>query len=306
MWFREKYKIITENPYNKKELNGLGMIIYSEWDYSFRMVMQTENIVHLFLNYSLGWKCSNYAFLESIPLINTLDIIDIHSNGIRSVEKQYDLITLSLNVPNCYNVNFNVFRNLKNVFYYGNRYNESLFLCKSIENLYIDNLKIGSKQYIANLTNLRVLSIANSDLEDLSFLKYTKFLNSLTIINCKKILSFNSISELNGLVKLDIRGIKNLHDINFISNLQDLEIIIIETDYLDSIHPLINLTNIKAFALLGKNFVIEDKDLSPIEHLKKLSMLNIPNKKCYSARINNYWNWNDFGKARDNWLSNKD
>ena len=216
MWFREKYKIITENPYNKKELNGLGMIIHCEWDDSFRMVMQTKNIVHLFLNYSLGWKCSNYAFLENIPLINTLDIIDIHSNGIKSVEKQYDLITLSLNAPNCYNINFNVFRNLKNVFYYGNRYNESLFLCKSIESLYIDNLKIGSKQYIANLTNLRVLSIANSDLEDLSFLKYTKFLNSLTIINCKKILSFNSISELNGLVKLDIRGIKNLHDLNFI------------------------------------------------------------------------------------------
>ena len=24
MWYKEKYRIVTENPYNKEKLNGLG------------------------------------------------------------------------------------------------------------------------------------------------------------------------------------------------------------------------------------------------------------------------------------------
>ena len=279
------------------------MIIYDEWNDSFRIIMQHKGIVHLFLNYSLGWKCSDYTFLECLPLLNTLEIIDIHSKGIKSIEKQYKLVTLSLNIPNGYGINYKVFSDLKSVFCYGKKYNASLFSCKSIENLYIDELKIGDKHAINQLINLRELTIANSNITSLSFLRNLKYLNSLAIINCKRIQSFIDISELNNLLKLDIRGVNNLHDINFVSWLHNIEIIIIETDFLNSIRPLTNLANLKALALLGRNFIIEDKDLTPIECLKKLSILNIPNRNCYSMKINNYWNWNDYGKSRNSWLT---
>ena len=28
MWYKEKYRIVTENPYNKEKLNGLGLVIF--------------------------------------------------------------------------------------------------------------------------------------------------------------------------------------------------------------------------------------------------------------------------------------
>lgn len=54
MWYKEKYRIVTENPYNKEKLNGLGLVIYSEWKDSFVNIIQKNEIKHLFLNYSLG------------------------------------------------------------------------------------------------------------------------------------------------------------------------------------------------------------------------------------------------------------
>lgn len=53
MWYKEKYRIVTENPYNKEKLNGLGLVIYSEWKDSFVNIIQKNEIKHLFLNYSL-------------------------------------------------------------------------------------------------------------------------------------------------------------------------------------------------------------------------------------------------------------
>ena len=76
MWYKEKYRIVTENPYNKEKLNGLGLVIYSEWKDSFVNIIQKNEIKHLFLNYSLGRKCSDYTFLRYIKPIETLEIID--------------------------------------------------------------------------------------------------------------------------------------------------------------------------------------------------------------------------------------
>ena len=49
MWYKEKYRIVTENPYNKEKLNGLGLVIYSEWKDSFVNIIQKNEIKHLFL-----------------------------------------------------------------------------------------------------------------------------------------------------------------------------------------------------------------------------------------------------------------
>jgi len=65
---------------------------------------------------------------------------------------------------------------------------------------------------------------------------------------------------LKNLIRIEIRGIKNFHDINFLANLKNIEIVIIETDKLTSIKPLTDLKRIKALALFGKNFLIEDME----------------------------------------------
>lgn len=55
MFIREKYKIVIENPYSKKALNGFGLVMYCECNDSFVRVIQDNNVKHLFLNYTLGF-----------------------------------------------------------------------------------------------------------------------------------------------------------------------------------------------------------------------------------------------------------
>ena len=119
------------------------------------------------------------------------------------------------------------------MFCYGDKRNDSLFSCNSIEKLYIDDFRIGDKHCIGNLKNLKDLTIANSNITSLSFAKELLQLKSLTIL------------------------------------------------------------------------LIEDMDLTPIYNLEQLSMLDIPNRKCYPVKINCYWNWDDYGKIRKIWLTEK-
>ena len=110
---------------------------------------------------------------------------------------------------------------------------------------------------------------------------------------------------MRAVIRIEIRGIKNLHNINFLANSKNIEVVIIETDKLASIKSLAGLKWIKALALFGKNLLIEDMDLTPIYNLEQLSMLDISNRKCYPVKINCYWNWDDYGKIRKNWLTKK-
>ena len=141
MWYKEKYRIVTENPYNKEKLNGLGLVIYSEWKDSFVNIIQKNEIKHLFLNYSLGWKCSDYTFLRYIKPIETLEIIDTHSVGIKNVEQQHELVTLCLNLPNANDIDYHAFYHLKNVFCYGDKRNDSLFSDHSAQTVPLVSLK---------------------------------------------------------------------------------------------------------------------------------------------------------------------
>lgn len=101
-------------------------------------------------------------------------------------------------------------------------------------------------------------------------------MSKFTILRCKKLIHTSIADTLTrNLIRIEIRGVKNLHDINFLANSKNIEVVIIETDKLASIKSLAGLKRIKALALFGKNFLIEDMDLTPIYNLEQLSMLDI-------------------------------
>lgn len=304
MILNKKYKIVTSNPYTNEVLHGRGLVIRSKWKDSYAAVIANHGIKHLFLNYSLGWECDDYSFLASMTGIKSVDIIDCHSHGIEAIEYLADIEALSLNVPDAYDIDYRKFNGLRSLFCYGRKPNESLFECRTIEELYIDEFVSADSQRIGDLRSLKRLTIANSDLSDLSFLCNLNELTHLVLTNCKSITSFKPISFLPHLNRLEIRG-SRIHDVSFLGDATSLETLIIETDYMDSIDPLKNLTSLKALALIGSKMVIKDGDLTAINSLKNLSMLDIPNRRIYSHQIHNYWNWKDYGVHSQVWITPK-
>lgn len=299
----KKYKIVSNNPYNDNPLNYKGLFIKDNWRDQYIDVIKKNNIKALFLNCSWGWNCNDYSFFQKIPKLKEIDIIDSESDSIKSIEHQNELEILGLNIPDSYFIDFSQLPQLRELFVYGRKNNLTLYQCISLEKLYIDEFKLGDKHSLNQLHNLRELTIANSNVTSLKFLEDLKKIEKLELYNCRKILSFSYIEGLENLKRLHISGYKNINDISFICSLKNLEILLIDAGIVDSLEPIAHLPNLKALAIVGNNSIIKDRNIEPIKSLNKLSILNINNHKSYNYKINNYWNWNDYGKARNNWVT---
>ena len=302
--FKKKFKIITKNPYDNSSLNYNGIIIKGEWKESYFELITKKNIKALFLNCSLGWSEDNYDFFEKLPpTIEEIDILDDYIKNLRGLEIQKKLTRLKLDAIIQSEINFKKLTSLNELYIHAeNLVEESLYDVIHLEKLHIDEFKQKDNHQLGNLVNLNKLTIGNSNITSLEFLKKLDKLETLELYNCKKVLNFSAIKHLKNLKRLDISGYKNIGDISFVSNLKDLEVLLIDAGIVDSIKPLSNLFNLKALSIYGKNSKIKDCDLDPIRQLKNLSILDIVNKKDYNNKIKNYWNWDSYGNIKNDWL----
>ena len=60
MWYKEKYRIVTENPYNKEKLNGLEII--DTHSVGIKNVEQQHELVTLCLNLPNANDIDYHAF----------------------------------------------------------------------------------------------------------------------------------------------------------------------------------------------------------------------------------------------------
>lgn len=305
--FPRNYNLVHSNPCDGQPLSYLGIVVKSTWLDTLSSIISRKNVKAWFLNIELGWRCKRYSFLRDIPKILELDIVDSHSQGIEGVEYQDELVDLGLNLPNAYSIDFRKLRKLRILFLYGRKQNRTLYECSSLEELYIDEMKLGDDHELSRLVNLRKLTIGNSNLTDFSFLQSLSKLEKLTLLNCENLKSLSMVGALPGLKHLHVAGMKDVGDLDFVHHLKNLEILVVEDAIVVSIVPVSGLDSLKAaLAIFGRNSRISDGNLEPISHLQNLSMLNIPNRRHYNYHVNNLWDWNNLDKPRHGWLSKKD
>lgn len=303
--FGINYKVIKENPYDKTKLPYKGLLVKSKWKDSYARVIEDEDVKALSLNIEFKWSCDDYAFLGTIPKLLEIHILDAHVRGIEAISAQDQLTELSLDVPDAYTIDYTRLVALKKLFTYGKKKNDSLYQCTSLEDLYINEMKVGDRHELGNLVNLKKLSIANSDITKLDFLSQLKQLEWLELDNCKKISSFEPVSNLKRLKRLHINEYKDIGDISFLEGLNAMEVLVIEAGKVKSIAPLAGLTELKALAIYGMTSGIADGNLGPLLNLKKIGILDIPSRKYYNYSITSHWNWDDVDKPRTNWLTKK-
>lgn len=302
-FFKRELIIDTKNPYDGKQLNGYAAQINGWWKSEYTKLFIKKGVKHLFLNTALGWRCDNYDFLTSLPSIETLVLVEEREMSLKRIESLKTLRNLEITTPYCYDIDFSVFKHLESLFCSAEKPIPSVFQCTSLKELYLDEFKLGNKHQLSQLHNLKILTIGYSNLPNIDFLYSLPKIEKLTLYNNKLITDFSTISNLTSLNWIDLRGLKNLHEIDFLKNIESLNVLLLEGGAIESIQPICNHQELKAISLTGPKFYIKDGDLTPINTLSNLSMLFINNRKTYNAHINNMWNWNNYGKPRYDWLS---
>lgn len=293
-----EYEIISKNPYNGKELieSVKGILIKGPWKEEYKAIIVDNQIRSIFLNIAKGWECESYSFLKDIPEMLEIDIIDSNDKDIHSVESQLSLKSLSLNMPIGSIIDLSIMGQLEECYIVWNKNVNSIFDAISLKRLYIDNFKAKDDHRLKNLKNLKELTVANSNMTSLEFLNSLKdTIQTLELLNCKKIVDFIPITMLNGLKKLNIDGYKDIRSIEFIKGLENLEILLLNVGRIDSIEPLLELKRLKALSFFGTSTYIEDGNLQPLTSIKELSMLMLVDRKHYTHKVVKPWNWKHFG-----------
>ncbi len=282
------------NPYNVKDYTfGKGLML-RKWDDSILKYVYQNNIESIFINISRGWYGgTDFSFLSELTMIKELSIIVGESKNLSSIEKMLALESMDLSINGKEFVNFTKLQNLKNCFISWWPKAASIFELNSLEELYVDNLRLKDYSNFTINSNLKKLTIGNSSIDNLSFLKELQDLTALNFFNCKKITDFSMVGSCFKLKRIDLRGccLKNL---DFIKELKDLEVLLIgDTGDIESISEISKLKKLKAISLSGKTNVL-DGDLTPLTYLPVLSMVNFNNRRHYTHKLNKAWNWDNF------------
>lgn len=301
--FHRDLVIGNTNPNDGKPMNGVVAQINGKWKDEYVDILVKKNVKHLFISTSLGWTCDNYDFLTQLKSLETLDIFDGRDISIKQIESLKDLRTIELCVLNYDDIDFSLFKHLESFYCDAEKELSSIFQCVTLKKLYLDEFKMGDKHQMSKLRNLENLTIGNSNISNIEFVRNLPLLKKFVILNNKKITDFSPISSLKSLNWLELRGVKNIHTINFLEYLTDINVLLLECAAIDSIRPITNHQNLKALSLAGSNFSINDGDLTPIASLNNLSMLFISNDKTYNFRVNNEWNWNNYGNPKHDWIT---
>lgn len=270
------------------------VVVGGPWTEGVSDFVSRNAIEILTLNSAKGWCTFDYNFLCKLRGVKKLVVISSSATGLSAIENMDSLEEVSITTSTKDVVDFGKLSNLKKCYLYWWKGAESILECAGLSEAYFDKIKLADFSLLNKLKGLKVLTIANSQLEDLEWLFSFSNLRSLEVLNCKKIKNFEPISRLSTLEKLSIRGCKQLGNLDFIDGLSSLEVLVTsDCGSIDSISPMTNLVNLKAFSFSG-NTNVEDGDLSVLEGLPNLAMLMFQGRRHYSHKLIKKWNWDNF------------
>ena len=286
---------LVTNPYNSEgSANRPGVMLTGPWTNDLAEFVKNEDIKAIYLNSAKGWTGSDYSFLKNLENIEELNIISAKGNELVSIESMTNLRELSITCASSDTIDFTNLPNLETAYIYWWKGASSILHCSSLKSLYLDSAKLKDYSPLGELKDLNALTIANSNVESLSFLESLESLNRLELLNLKKLSQFNEIASCKALGRLTISGSKLLSNLDFVRNLHNLEVLVVsDNGDIQSLEPLSNLKSIKALSFAGSSD-IKDGDLSILEKLPNLAMLMFRERKHYSHKLIKKWNWDNF------------
>lgn len=273
-----------------KSKYGLKAIIKTAWKDSFLKSLLDKEIGELELNDGKGWKSENVDFLEFLPSLSSLIIIDLNLKSIDAIHHLNELKELKI-ITYCKKpINFHCFPKLIDCSFEWINGSESLFEVSNIEKLFINNYKEKSSKVFSKLINLTELTILNSSIEDLQGISILKNLKSLRLGNLKKVSSLQGIGELQQLEVLEVQRCKEVFTVFEIFDLSNLKcLLLLDLGEIASIKGIETLSNLEDFLFYGSTNVL-DGDISPVFKLKNLVKISFQNRRHYTHKRE------DFGK----------
>lgn len=263
---------------------GVKATIKTKWKDSLIDLLVNRDIRELELNIGKGWRGKNIEFLKELPHLRSLVIGDLTLELIEPIHYLHELIELELETYSDSPVNFNAFPKLTSCWFEWIKGSDSLFDCRNLKSLRVNNYKKKSSEPFSRLMKLEQLALLNSPVEDLAGLFELKHLKELRIARLSKIADLGQISLLKELKILDIgtcKGIRSVSEVFFLGKLKAL--FLSNIGDIETLRGIESLTELEQL-IFDESTNIVDGDLSPILSLKRLKKISFQNRRHYTHR----------------------
>lgn len=269
---------------------GTKAIIKVRWRDSLLELLVNRDIAELELNIGKGWRGKDIEFVKHLPRLQSLIVQDDTLEQIEPIHYLHELVELNLSTYSDIPVNFNAFPKLTGCWFEWIKGSDSLFDCRGLKSLGVNNYKKKSSEPFSNLKQLEKLSLLNSGVEDLKGIFELTDLTCIRIARLRKITSLSGIAALKNLEVLEIGTCKGIGSVSETFSLGKLKaLFLLNIGNIDTLHGLENLTELEQF-IFDESTCIIDGDISPVLSLKKLKKISFQNRSHYTHTRE------DFGK----------
>jgi Leucine-rich repeat (LRR) protein len=263
---------------------GRRAVITSAWSAEMTDYLLANNILELELNDGKGWRHGDLSFLEKLPRLQSLTIIDLRIPSVSPIHFLPELRALTVITYCKTEIIFSAFPGLVECAVVWRSKATSLFECTTLKKLFVNRYDGKDVAPFTRLINLESLSILNAPVKGLQGLSDLKELRSLRLANLKRLTSLTGIEGLANLEELEIHTCRAVGSIEEVSSLSRLQKLFLNNDGdIESLSPLKKLHLLEAMTFSESTNIL-DGDLTPLLRQKHLARISFQNRRHYSHK----------------------
>lgn len=263
-------------------IEGPRVVLRGPWTHQVEQYMRREGVRELCLNHARGWSGHDVRFLERLPDLTALTILDLKIDDIEGVHHLSALRHLELSTYDATAVDFGGFPDLQRCVFYWRPGSESLFECTSLRDLFIHRYAGSSSDPFARLTNLQRLAIANSGVREIRGLASLERLEFLGLYNLKPLQSLDGVEGLRRLQALEVNGCRRVSSVQQVGCLPHLRRLQLnDGGKIDTLSWLSSNRELEEVLFYGSTYIV-DGDLSALTTLPHLTKVSFQQRRHYS------------------------
>jgi hypothetical protein len=274
---------LTTGPY------GPMMIVMQCWSNEVLEISKSNQVVDIALNGAKGWRDTDLEFLQEVPELLGLRIIEANSL-LKSVEGIHALAKLRLLYLTCNvekPIHLDSFPSLEELSVNWHRHIGGWENLVNLRSLHLQECGWHDFLKLQASVQLGKLSCFDSRIKQLTGLSNFKHLTRLSLA----ILRLEDVSELfsvRSLKDLSLYSCKGFSDLEQFAKLENLEVLTINgLGPIPSLHPLLTLPKLRML-VFGEGTKIMDGDLACLEQMPSLEGVRFTPMRHYNRKLGDF------------------
>lgn len=263
---------------------GPKATVTGEWSAAVEDCIRCQDIKELELNDAKGWCGTDVRFLERLPGLDALTVIDHSIKDVNAIHALGGLKYLDVNTYCKTPVDFGNFPLLDECALEWRPKSESLFAHRGVKKVFVNKSPLKDFRAMSMMISLESLSLASPKLETLQGIEALAGLTFLGLYVARRLTSVEGVQAVPNLVQLEVNDCPKVRDIAPLGALHQLRVLHLCNDGdIETIGPLRELKNLEQFLFYESTNVL-DGDLSPLKSLPRLRHVTFMDRKHYTHR----------------------